>query len=396
MKKSLIAIAGLAVLSTSAYASKARLQALGQESDGSFYIDDQRNTFYNPAHYNMYNNFVITEWGNDGSELTGTPGSATRAEGGFARQAGNFVYGVYVGDDKQGLRNTNAQAVNGAGNLGTATDEFLTDNNRVTLSFAGNAGIKWGASLWYSKQSEQLNDAGTVRELEGDTMGLRAGAAGNNWQGYAVLDLKDEATGTADATPAPVDQIRDTYEADTGILVGGTYTMGAWVFNGEYEKSGFEASEFSADPKIGTSETKRMKLAAGNSKKLADKASFWWDLHWEKSDTERKELGQARNSEENGWDLGINMAFEAQATSWLTLRGSVKQDLLSKDEVVTNASPAITTEVEGKGTTVVAAGASLTYGKLMIDGVISEDVGTNGGYQLGTDTLTQVSVHYWF
>jgi hypothetical protein len=254
MKKSLIAVAGLAVLSTSAYASKARMAALGQEDDGSFYINDQRNTFYNPAHYNMYNNFAIFEWGNDESDLTSATSRGTsNAEGGFARQAGNFIYGVYVGDDTGNQRNTDSVAAG-------LNDEFLMDNNRVTLSFAGDAGIKWGASLWYSKQSEQLGTTpSNTKELEGDTLGLRGGVAGSNWQAYAILDLKDEATGSQ-AAGTLVDE-KDTYEADTGILLGGTYSMNAWTFGAEYETSGFEVSENSNDPKNGTGEVKQLELS---------------------------------------------------------------------------------------------------------------------------------------
>ena len=45
MKKLAIATVGLAVLSTSAHATKARLEALGQNVFGSQYLDDNRNVF---------------------------------------------------------------------------------------------------------------------------------------------------------------------------------------------------------------------------------------------------------------------------------------------------------------------------------------------------------------
>ena len=46
MKKHIVVAAGLAVLSTGAFATKARMTALNQDaSQGSFYIQDERNAF---------------------------------------------------------------------------------------------------------------------------------------------------------------------------------------------------------------------------------------------------------------------------------------------------------------------------------------------------------------
>ena len=65
MKKCLL-IAGLAVLSTSAYATTTRLQALGQDTTrGSFFIDDNYNVFRNAAYVNQYKNYMVTEWGQE-------------------------------------------------------------------------------------------------------------------------------------------------------------------------------------------------------------------------------------------------------------------------------------------------------------------------------------------
>ena len=79
MKKHLVVAAGLAVLSTGAFASKARMTALNQDhlgsSVGSFYLEDNRNVFRSSNSVNSMNNYVITEWGT--SVGVGT------AEGGF-------------------------------------------------------------------------------------------------------------------------------------------------------------------------------------------------------------------------------------------------------------------------------------------------------------------------
>ena len=64
MKKHLVVAAGLAVLSTGAFASKARMAALSQDASyGSFYLEDNRNAFRSSNSVNSMSNYMITEWG---------------------------------------------------------------------------------------------------------------------------------------------------------------------------------------------------------------------------------------------------------------------------------------------------------------------------------------------
>ena len=91
MKKHIAIAAGLAVLSTSAFATKARMNALGQGDDrGSFYIQDSRNVFRNASDVNNMTNYVVTEWGT--AAATEDSVTAPGAEGGFFRSAGQFNY----------------------------------------------------------------------------------------------------------------------------------------------------------------------------------------------------------------------------------------------------------------------------------------------------------------
>ena len=107
MRKQIAIAAGLAALSTSAWATKARLQALGQDTTyGSLYYSDSRSVFKNPAYVNEYNNYVVTEWG---EEIATTAAANldqdgnSHAEGGFFKSAGSINYGVYFGNEKRYL-----------------------------------------------------------------------------------------------------------------------------------------------------------------------------------------------------------------------------------------------------------------------------------------------------
>ena len=96
MKKHLVVAAGLAVLSTGAFASKARMTALNQGSSlGSFYLEDNRNVFRSSNSVNSMNNYVITEWG-----TSAVPTAS--AEGGFFRSHGAMNYGLYFNSDAHG------------------------------------------------------------------------------------------------------------------------------------------------------------------------------------------------------------------------------------------------------------------------------------------------------
>ncbi len=136
MKKNVLVIAGLAVLSTNAFASKARMEALGQ-GNASFYIQDSRSIFINPAMVNETKNYVVTEWGTSVTAGTDT-NQAPRAEGGFFREMGTFSYGLYLGN------NSSAQDHSGAG----AT--YLRQSNAMDLFIGGDMGMKWGAKVHYA------------------------------------------------------------------------------------------------------------------------------------------------------------------------------------------------------------------------------------------------------
>lgn len=145
MKKQVIIATGLAVLSTSAWATKARMDAFGQDSErGSFYIQDTRNIFRNAAHVNTFKNYVVTEWGTANAGTADSVG-APAAEGGFFREMGAFSYGVYLGnnnDAEEGVRG--GAGYTGAGTVTTGVAGLADQDNAIDLFFGGDMGVQWG------------------------------------------------------------------------------------------------------------------------------------------------------------------------------------------------------------------------------------------------------------
>ena len=103
--------------------------------------------------------------------------------------------------------------------------------------------------------------------------------------------------------------------------------------------------------------------------------------------TSKEKIADSKSSTLN---LPLIIGLEATATSWLTLRASVSQDvLLSNEKTEGGLTPSETNP--GLNTTKYAAGASLAFNKISIDGTITNggtNQSINGGDLLGTVGLT--------
>lgn len=385
MKKQLAVAAGLALLSTSAFATKARLQALGQGGtakglQGSFFLDDSRNVFLNPASLNEMSNYVVTEWGRGDNgatpTATTTDDSATtpHAEGGFFRDGGSINYGLYLGNEygtnNDVKRNANMQQ---------------SDNN-LDLFFAGNMGFDWGARISYSSSSNK-RDGGI--EIENDTLGLGLGINHGKVGAYANLILKDESTGSDDGATTNAD---DKFEADLGLNLGVSYDHKNMTFYADYDKQGHERTVSASRTE---EETTQINVGVASKMSMNETSMMFVDFRYRS--VEEETVG---GDTEKTTALPLTIGFETQATSWLALRASVSQNIIINDEETTGTT---NSEKTSDNTTNINAGATLTFGKLSVDGVIGTtglDRNTTGANEQGvlaTDNLmTRVAVSYMF
>ncbi len=359
MKKHIAIAAGLAVLSTSAFATKSRMEALGQSSSrGSFFIEDTRNIFRNASKVNDMTNYVVTEWGTDSA--------AQNAEGGFFRSAGQFNYGLYLNSDV----NSNAS---------TQDVGLLDEDNRLQLFVGGDMGLKWGASVYYSSSE---NEQGAIKK-ENDTMGVSVGVSKGAMEGYANVALKDESKGgTAQA---------DKFDADSGMLIGAAYSWMDYKFYAEYAKDGYEQTVAGAKK---DNEFSSIVVGVGHNHEVSATSRIFTQVQYETNKDETTTAGtkvETKNS-----NLPLTIGFEADATSWLALRGSISQNIVLGTEKVGGKK-------KTNGTTDVAAGATLNFGKLKVDGMIgttSNDRTAAAASENGTlaldNVMTKVAVHYWF
>ena len=358
MKKSALVIAGLALLSTNAFASKARLEALGgYNGAANLYVSDKANVFRNAATINTHKNFVVTEWGGNVDSDSQT---APRAEGGFFKDAGSLAYGLYLGND--GAQNSVRPAA------------FLDQDNALDLFLGGDAGMQWGARLHYASGKDDTGAVKKKNSAYGVGLGMVMGAA----EGYANVDIADKSEGGTAAG--------DEYKVKPSFTIGGSYDWSGYTFFAEVSNGKVEEKVAAT-----TTETKAMDVRVGagriweinpTARVLAD-ASFVYETE-KTGGTKDKFMG-----------LPVTFGFEADATSWLTLRGSVGQNVILNNRKVAG------TKSTDANTTTVNGGATLNFGKLAVDGLVgtTSSTGTAGsktGVLSTSNLLTRVGVTYNF
>ena len=293
MKKMTI-VAALAALSTSAFASKARMEALGQDDDrGSYFMMDSRNVFRNPSAVLQMDGHIVTEWGSSDNHS-----SAPGAEGGFFDEAGAFYYGVYLGRGK-GILGIDG---NSDGDFTDAGDSlFLSKNNRIDFFLAGEAGVQWGAQF-YRRAAEQdveavLLDAQPAAKSKQDhnAMGMNAGVMLGDLSAYLNLGLSKEANGAflgdhgSSAATAVKFNAKDKFEGEMNLALGGPYKMNDHTFYGEYRSWGLEAT---VDEKKHTFTQSTITLGMAQMMEMGEGSHWFWDVKLSMPSSERQVPGR--------------------------------------------------------------------------------------------------------
>ncbi|MBT7610219.1 MAG: hypothetical protein HN576_10710 [Bacteriovoracaceae bacterium] len=380
MKKQIVIAAGLAVLSTSAFATKARLEALGQDNGGSHYIQDTRSIFRNAAHVNNFKNYVVTEWGT--AAATAETLTAPHAEGGFFREMGSFAYGLYMGNEAnaQNTMRAGGAGFGGTGAYGAAA--LVAHDNALDLFFGGDMGVQWGANVHYASNSNEPGGAALKREQS--ALGLGLGMIMGDLTASVNLGLSDESKEDGATAGTKFD--------NTGMEVNFGYGLGDLQLFAEYDK---DTVKFTNGTGVAEIKTERTELVVGLAKTHEVSSTARITAAVAYSSVNGKDTPATGTATEvKNTNLPVTLTFETEANSWLTLRGSASQSvLINSTETVT----ATTTKLTNADTTAVNAGATLSFGKLKVDGSIGAGTGAAKAGVLTLNTaMARVGVHYWF
>lgn len=397
MKKSLLILAGLTLAAANANASKARLMALGQPTDGSYYLSDTRNIFKNPAYVGALGEFATMEWGKTIDGVASPDGGSDRrspaAEGGFTKGFGTLKAGAYLGYAGNFAANLDAfdSAANTATGAAPFTTKFLHPQNTLSLFIGGGEEMKFGAMLLYANSEDKVG--GTTPTGNGDrkakTMELRGGVSTDMFEAYAHTEFGSESkNNTAATTTAKVDSsfnwtLGGAFKVSDELKVFADLSMGE-----------IEYKDGVATPVNGNKyKMMNWKIGAANVTDIEGGTKFFYSASLS-STSKKLEDTIANGTDTNKTDtlsIPLTVGLEHDANSWLVLRGSVAQNI----PIVDSKKDRNVTDKSFDNTTTVAAGAGLKFGKLVLDGTFAGATGTTGNLN-ATELLGNVAMTYNF
>ena len=416
--KKILGLALLAsVFTTSAFASVARLEALGEDQFGSQYVDDNRNAFLNAATINDHFDYTTFEWGDTNSVINaeGTP----KAQGGIFRKSGRYVYGVYFGADSNtgaSLRSGIFSALAQTGAMTQVQANVLASQaqNENTISFflGGESLWKWGARVEFAgATNEQGITSGGVTIEEVNKKGWLAGLGAIKGKNEVYLNLgtgneleyKNIAGLATGPSPDP------TTAATGGVLFNGNdyefkgklgYQFGyvRSLDNGakafvEYRSQ--EVEEDGIDALDEVWKIQRLDIGWAKTSKLNDKFTAFYKAIYHTSKQENFVFLDQDDDVEESF-LKTTVGFEIMAKDWLIFRGSIASNLFGEEQNADGDKSTIADSTD------VRLGATLAFGDFAIDGLIGNDADGNGiagddNGTIRTDALmSRVSMTYKF
>ena len=341
MKLVAMASATLALLSAApnAEASKARIDS----QQGALGLIDTQTIFSQPAYIHKLNRYMTYEFGSASTAAAAAP----KAEGGFAMEANGARFGAYLGhlDSYQ--------------NALRDIDGFQRQDNPVDIFFGKN---NWGANISFSNsEDETITPAQKQMTLIG-----RAGLIRETDEFSAALHLigSAEKAGGTKFSGAPLAEVSYLKRADLftfrGLL---SYGMGK-TNNGTGD--------------VDLRET-RLELAA---------------MHRPISEVYVGIAGTFTSIDRNGAKievagLPVSMGLEKDLFSWLTLRGSLKQNVV----LGTNKATLTGSAKRNVNDTTVAAGLGIKYLGFIFDGSL---IAAGTGLLNTSNFLSQASMTYNF
>jgi len=397
MKRQLTVALGLAVIATPALASKARLEALGEDNYGSYYVHDNRNIFLNPAKINDNKDLVTFEFGSTSSNSSNSQDGVNtpRSEGGLIKSHGNLVYGLHFG-------NSTPSAVV-VRTLGAASAAQYKNAQEVTpwdFFIGGDAGVKWGANFTY----ENFDGTTNGNRLSSTGLRTRFGVVAGDSEAFAQVSLNGDAKDRTN---------NREIDGKAAYMVGLGHVLNGYKLFVDYKK--IEADYGTLASQDSTWDLQEWRLGVARQEKLNDKATLF----------AKAQLNYLTVSDDNAGNLAststpalttidgkvkqttlpVTAGLEYDALSWLVLRTSVSHTVYGQRDVK-GGNPKKSTVAA----TAVRAGASLRFGELTVDGLVSTDAqgdgvaatdtqaDTNGGAgNLRTDNLlARASVTYRF
>jgi hypothetical protein len=371
VKKILLLI--ITLTSTSLLASKARLTALGEDTNGSFFIEDSRNIFLNPAFMNNFSSQLSFEYGNATTE-TASPA----AEGGLILDKGNKKIGLYLGRISPETSEIIAESADIPGM------NFYNPQNAIDLFYARSGTMDWGVGLHYANSSSVQAAAVEFPDSEATVMVLSGGVSTNKFSGYLHLGLTQKSN--RDNAVANSDE----FTGSNRLSLGGHYKLNDHAKLGlKVLANKIEVSEVT--PQYEKSVSNFSVVYFSKIKTKNEVMNLFYTAGLASNSAVLNPNGSSVNSEESSLLLPISFGVEASIKEWMILRASIKQNTLINEDRVKTTTSDVTTKNEQN--TVVSLGAGFKFGDFDFD-AISAVTGTGDFNTMSL--LTNISAAYKF
>ncbi len=382
MNKFLVLV--LMLVTAQANATRARMNSLGN----SPHIIDVQRIFTNPADMFSQGDFVTLESGVtlypgtpdcDGVAANGNqPCKNRNTEGMVVKSFGDSKVGFAVGHLSDnaagyigGLRTT-AQTT-----IVTPVSELSFQQNPIELSYGLKVGdAAYAATLVYSNYKDKQND------LEENSSGIRLGGR------MGALDFSIGQGIASKVTSGTT--IEYKAKANTGIFVG--YTIDNNYLYVDLRTVGSEETKSASNPEF---KATAARLGVVQSTK-SDGNEFFIGASVLNVD-QTIDSATTGKTEISLLQLPLIMGIEAEASSWLTLRGSITQSVLLNQSKVETGAVTSREFDGGANETLVSMGAGFKFDKLTLDGNFSGLTGPAAGQSLSANSfLTQIGLTYMF
>lgn len=375
MKKLLVIAVALAAVN--AEATNARINALGNSS----HLVDTATVYNNPADiFSLGGDYVTFESG--ATNAAGAQqGLGNTAEGMIVRTMGDAKLGLSLGNRSTALRTTAASAAFGA--LATPAGLQIGQQNPLELTYGAKAGdMSWAGTLVYSN----LNNK--VTEAKESTMGVRLGARAGNWDGAVRLGLGDTVQTLADGK----------YTGTMSLSANGGYWMDSIYWFGNLRTAGYKW-ENAASVEQAKFTTTAITVGALSSMKK-DGTEVFYSAALTNTESKIDDSVATAGSKTTSLTLPLQIGVEAEANSWLTLRGSVSQNLqlLNTTKTSPQSGAAATADLApGNDNLTFAAGVGMKLNKVTVDASLFQVNGAGTNANITTDNmLANVGMSYWF
>ena len=370
MKKLLVIAVALA--SVNAFATRARVNALAN----SPHLVDAQTVYTNPADmFVLGGDYVTIESGNtDATTLN------DGAEGMVVRSMGDAKMGLSLGHDSKNAYTTRMAAMApvaaGGLNLFPAKSKYL-QQNPIELSYGMKSGdVSWAGTLVYSKFQSKTG----INEKE-DTMGLKGGMRMGAIDAYLGLGLSNNYQNDTDGK----------FKGTLGLLVGAGYQMDNMYFNGTVTSTGFKTEDIQAK------ETSKMELTQIELKATTSHKKDGSEFFYGAGLTSYTAKETVADTKQTDMYLPVWMGLEVDANSWMTLRGSITQNVLLDSHKTEAAGVAVAETNPGANNTQAAVGVGLKFNKVTVDGSLQGLTGTTQDQRIAGDKLLgNVGLTYMF